>query len=107
MRIDPNTGNEIADESEPFEIGAYFKKSELVSDEGRGVPVGSYLVRGYCDSILPEWCNTPTNSQVPCTIDHLGSGYFCHQGKIAVVRARVEAIGKGTPIQGYFVRQGA
>jgi hypothetical protein len=112
MAIDPNTGNEIPSGVETLAIDAYFKKASLTgaksvnSDDGYGVPVGSYKVSGYTVGILPDWCRDPTNKAVKCIIDRLGDGLFCYQPKIGVVVGRVEEIGEGTPIQGYFTQRG-
>lgn len=107
MVIDPNTGNEIPSDYETLVVDAYFKKAKINDRDGIGVPIGAYQVEGYVDGILPAWCNLPSSPKVECSIDWLGSGYFVHQGKIAVVRDRVESISGGTPIQGYFVIQGS
>ncbi len=106
IAIDPNTGNEIPSGVETLIVDAYFKMASLATDEGHGVPVGSYKVSGYAVGILPAWCRDPTNKAVRCTIDRLGDGLFCYQPKIGVVVDKVEAIGEGTPIQGYFTQRG-
>jgi hypothetical protein len=114
--IDPVTGNEIPVAWSKLQGRAYFSKASLAtgagtpipgSDVGRGVPIGSYAVSGYTVGILPAWANEPINQKVECTVDYLGDGYFYYQGAIAVVRAEVESAGVGTPIQGYFTRQGS
>jgi hypothetical protein len=105
--IDPVTGNEIPSGFQEVEGRAYFQKAALQSEEGHGVPIGSYRVSGYTVGVLPSWANLPVNQKVECTVDHLGAGYFYYQGAISVVRDQVEDAGKGTPIQGYFTRQGS
>jgi hypothetical protein len=111
--IDPVTENEIPSNWQKLTGRAYFAKatiqgasSGLGDNEGKGVPIGSYKVSGYTVGILPAWAKDPIDQKVECTVDHLGKGYFYYQGSISVVRDQVEEAGVGTPIQGYFTRQG-
>jgi hypothetical protein len=99
-------GNPKPSETETLIVPAYFKKARLVNDVGRGVPIGSYSVEGYTVGILPDWANTPSASELPCIIDHLGEGTFVFQGKIHVAKEQVEQAGSGSQVQGYFVIQG-
>jgi hypothetical protein len=105
--VDPSTGNEVPSAWQELEGRAYFSEAALYSEEGKGIPIGSYKVKGYTVGILPDWANEPIDQRVECTVDHLGKGYFYHQGSISVVRDQVEEAGVGTPIQGYFTRQGS
>jgi hypothetical protein len=106
--VDPATGDEKPIAWESAEGRAYFSKASVQGKafESGGVPIGSYKVQGYTVGILPDWANEAINQKVECEINHLGKGYFYYQGKISVVRDQVEAAGVGTPIQGYFTRQG-
>jgi hypothetical protein len=106
-KVDLNSGNLIPDNTESLMVPVYFKKSELVRDEGRGVPVGTYKARGYTVGILPDWAKFPTDPQLACEIHGLGSGYFSFEGKIHVVKDEVEEEGEGTQLQGYFTIQGS
>jgi hypothetical protein len=105
--IDPATGNSKPENTESLTISAYFETAKLISEEGHGVPVGSYKVAGYTVGILPEWAKIPNANSLPCIVQGLGRGQFCFQGKIHVVKDKVEKIGKGSQIQGYFTIQGS
>jgi hypothetical protein len=105
--VDPITGNPKPEDSESLTVPAYFKKARLATDEGKGVPVGSYKVEGYTVGILPDWAKNSNGKFLPCTVAHLGSGSFCFQGKIQVVKDLVELKGKGSQLQGYFTIQGS
>jgi hypothetical protein len=104
--INPSTGNDEPSAWEELSGRAYFEEAELVADEGKGVPIGTYRARGYTVGILPNWARTPTDPEIECSVDRLGDGTFYHQGKIPVVADRIEKAGKGTPIQGYFAKGG-
>jgi hypothetical protein len=92
---------------ESIEGEIYFKKRKKNTEEGIGVPIGSYVAEGYAIGILPDWARIPVDEGIECTIKDLGKGRFHFQGMISVVRAEVEEAGTGTPIQGYFTRQGS
>ena len=116
-REDPITGEEIPDTVETYTTRAYIKREEATYEQGdlkdnRGeshlaIPMGAYTVVGYTVGILPDWCKTPIDPQIKCSIDNLGSGYFCFQGKIHVVYDKISKKGQTTPFQGYFVIQGS
>jgi hypothetical protein len=103
---DPETGNQIPGDTETLEVPTYFKSSKEVTEEGKGVPVGSFIVEGYTVGILPDWCNALFGGKLRCSVKSLGDGWFCHKGKISVARDLIEAEVESTPIQGYFVIQG-
>ena len=110
---DPVTGNPKPDDSESLTVPAYFKKAGLttgsssIESRGNGVPIGSYKVEGYTVGILPDWAKNLNGKFFPCTVSDLGSGSFCFQGKIHVVKDLVEQAGKGSQVQGYFTIQGS
>lgn len=104
--IDESTGNPAPGDTQTLRVPAFFKKAELVRDEGRGVPVGTYRVSGYTVGILPAWAENPTNPDLLCTVDNLGTGKFCFEGKIHVAKNLVQEKGKGSQIQGYFTLEG-
>jgi hypothetical protein len=104
---DPATGNLIPGDSESLTVNAYFKKAFLVADQGKGVPIGSYIVNGYTVGILPGWAKSPSSPKLKCWVKDLGTGYLQFEGKIHVVRDEVEAAGQGSQIQGYFTLGGS
>ena len=111
--VDPITGNPKPGDSESLTVPAYFKKANLVTgsssieSRGNGVPIGSYKVEGYTVGILPDWAKSLNGKFLSCTVNDLGSGSFCFQGKIHVVKDLVERAGKGSQVQGYFTIQGS
>ncbi len=105
--IDPFTSNPTPVDTETLIVPCYFAKSSIVTNEYHGVPIGSYKISGYSVGILPDWCKLPSASNLPCVVDFLGSGQFCFQGKIHVVKEAVEQAGQGSQVQGYFTLQGS
>lgn len=111
---DAVTGNQIPVDTESLTVPAYFKKSALGSDTGRGepidtgrgVPIGSYKVEGYTVGILPDWAKEPFQPRLNCTWDFLGSGILTLEGKGQVVKEQVERTGEGSQVYGYFTMQG-
>lgn len=104
---DPETGNELPGKSEEYTTRAYFKKTAVATDKSIGVPIGSYPISGYTVGILPDWCKDSHQVALPCSIDHLGSGLLTFQGRVHVVKDKVEKAGRGSQVQGYFVLQGS
>jgi hypothetical protein len=112
---DPNTGNEIPRDTETLLMPAYFKKSALktsagtYSDDGTGVPIGTYpVINSYTVGILPDWAKELSNyPELECYWKGLGRGIFTFQGKGHVVKDEVEKAGKGSQVQGYFTLGGS
>lgn len=105
--IDPLGGNPTPEDTETLIVPCYFKKAEIATTEYHGVPIGTYKISGYTVGILPDWCNLPSATNLPCVVDFLGSGQFCFQGKVHVVKEQVEQAGQGSQLQGYFTLQGS
>lgn len=108
-KTDPQTGNEIPDTIEQHQTRAYIKRSDSNYNPNliNALPIGTYRISGYTVGILPVWCQLPIDPQVPCSIDNLGKGYFCFEGKIHVVYDKITKKGQTTPIQGLFVIHGS